>query len=107
MLGCDGSGTTSDVIAGINWVKAHHAAKSVANLSLGGSKSTALNNAVTALSKSGVFVAVAAGNDSADACYELTGERRERRGRRGERVERHPRLVQRLRLSAWTSTRPA
>lgn len=68
VLGCDGSGTTSDVIAGINWVTAHHAAKSVANLSLGGSKSTALNNAVTALSKSGVFVAVAAGNDNADAC---------------------------------------
>jgi len=68
VLGCDGSGATSDVIAGINWVKAHHAAKSVANLSLGGSKSTAMNNAVTALSKSGVFVAVAAGNDSADAC---------------------------------------
>jgi subtilisin family serine protease len=68
VLGCDGSGSTSDVIAGINWVKAHHAAKSVANLSLGGSKSTALNNAVTALSKSGVFVAVAAGNDNADAC---------------------------------------
>jgi subtilisin family serine protease len=68
VLDCDGSGATSDVIAGINWVKAHHAAKSVANLSLGGSKSTALNNAVTALSKSGVFVAVAAGNDSANAC---------------------------------------
>jgi subtilisin family serine protease len=68
VLGCDGSGTTSDVIAGINWVRTHHAAKSVANLSLGGSKSTALNDAVTALSKSGVFVAVAAGNDNADAC---------------------------------------
>lgn len=68
VLDCDGSGTTSDVIAGIDWVKAHHAAKSVANLSLGGPKSTALNNAVTALSKSGVFVAVAAGNDATDAC---------------------------------------
>lgn len=68
VLDCDGSGTTSDVIAGIDYVKAHHAAKSVANLSLGGSKSTALNDAVTALSKSGVFVAVAAGNDNADAC---------------------------------------
>ena len=36
----------------------------VANLSLGGSKSAAMNTAVTALSKSGVFVAVAAGNDN-------------------------------------------
>jgi subtilisin family serine protease len=68
VLDCDGSGATSDVIAGINWVRTHHAARSVANLSLGGSKSTALNNAVTSLSKSGVFVAVAAGNDNADAC---------------------------------------
>jgi subtilisin family serine protease len=68
VLDCDGEAATSDVIAAVDWVRTHHAAKSVANLSLGGSKSTALNNAVTALSKSGVFVAVAAGNDSADAC---------------------------------------
>jgi subtilisin family serine protease len=68
VLDCEGAGTTSDVIAGVNWVAAHHGARSVANLSLGGSKSTALNNAVTALSKSGVFVAVAAGNENADAC---------------------------------------
>jgi subtilisin family serine protease len=68
VLDCNGSGLTSDVIAGVNWVAAHHATRSVANLSLGGSKSTALNNAVTALSKSGVFVAVAAGNENADAC---------------------------------------
>jgi subtilisin family serine protease len=68
VLDCDGSGATSDVIAGVDWVRKNHAALSVANLSLEGSKSTALNNAVTALSKSGVFVAVAAGNDNADAC---------------------------------------
>ncbi|GAA0359627.1 S8 family peptidase [Actinoallomurus spadix] len=68
VLGCNGQGKISDVIAGINWVTKHHASKSVANLSLGGDKSTALNSAVTKLSKSGVFVAVAAGNDSADSC---------------------------------------
>jgi subtilisin family serine protease len=68
VLDCDGSGSSSDVIAGIDWVTKHHAARSVANLSLGGTKSTALNNAVTKLSKSGVFVAVAAGNDSKSAC---------------------------------------
>ncbi len=68
VLDCDGSGATSDVIAGVNWVRTHHGSRSVANLSLGGSKSTALNNAVTALSKSGVFVAVAAGNDNKSAC---------------------------------------
>jgi subtilisin family serine protease len=62
VLDCNGRGQTSDVIAGINYVIKHHGAKSVANLSLGGGKSTALNNAVTKLSKAGVFVAVAAGN---------------------------------------------
>jgi subtilisin family serine protease len=70
VLDCNGEGTTSDVIAGVDWVRTNHAAKSVANLSLGGSKSTALNDAVTALSKSGVFVAVAAGNENASACAE-------------------------------------
>jgi subtilisin family serine protease len=70
VLDCNGEASTSDVIAGVDWVREHHAAKSVANLSLGGSKSTALNDAVTALSKSGVFVAVAAGNENADSCKE-------------------------------------
>jgi subtilisin family serine protease len=70
VLDCNGEAATSDVIAGVDWVREHHAAKSVANLSLGGSKSTALNDAVTALSKSGVFVAVAAGNENADSCKE-------------------------------------
>ena len=70
VLDCDGEGTTSDVIAGIDYVIKHHGARSVANLSLGGAKSTALNNEVTKLSKSGVFVAVAAGNDNADSCNE-------------------------------------
>ncbi|MCO5974782.1 S8 family peptidase [Actinoallomurus soli] len=68
VLDCNGDGEYSDVIAGVKWVTKHHAKLSVANLSLAGPKSTALNNAVTALSKSGVFVAVAAGNDSADSC---------------------------------------
>ncbi len=68
VLDCDGTGTLSGVIDGVNWVKSHKAAKAVANMSLGGSKSTALNTAVTALSKSGVFLSVAAGNDGANAC---------------------------------------
>ncbi|HEY7487493.1 MAG TPA: S8 family peptidase [Streptosporangiaceae bacterium] len=68
VLDCTGSGTLSTVIAGVNWVAAHKAAKSVANMSLGGAKSTSLNNAVTALSKSGVFLTVAAGNEGQNAC---------------------------------------
>jgi len=70
VLDCEGTGATSDVIAGVDWVRENHGPTSVANLSLGGNKSTALNNAVTALSKSGVFVAVAAGNENASACSE-------------------------------------
>ncbi|MCO6009066.1 S8 family peptidase [Actinoallomurus purpureus] len=65
---CTGETKISTIIAGIDWVIAHHGARSVANMSLGGSKSTALNNAATKLSKSGVFLAVAAGNDSTNSC---------------------------------------
>jgi aqualysin 1 len=70
VLNCSGSGTTAGVIQGVNWVMEHHGAanKSVANMSLGGSKSTALNDAVEKLIESGVFVSVAAGNDNRDAC---------------------------------------
>ncbi len=67
-LDCDGSGYLSDIVAAANWVRANAAKPAVANLSLGGSKSASLNTAVTNLSKSGVFVTVAAGNDNIDAC---------------------------------------
>src|SRR5437667_251538 len=68
VLGCAGVGFTSDVIAGVDWVTANHQSPAVANMSLGGGSSTALNTAVTNLWNSGVFLAVAAGNDDADAC---------------------------------------
>src|SRR5438132_478987 len=68
VLGCAGVGFTSDVIAGVDWVTANHQSPAVANMSLGGGSSAALNTAVTNLSNSGVFLAVAAGNDNADAC---------------------------------------
>src|SRR5438477_2977973 len=68
VLGCAGVGFTSDVIAGVDWVTANHQSLAVANMSLGGGSSTALNTAVTNLWNSGVFLAVAAGNDDADAC---------------------------------------
>jgi subtilisin family serine protease len=68
VLNCDGTGTLSGVINGVNWIRAHKAGKAVANMSLGGGRSTALNTAVTALSKAGVFVSAAAGNDGANAC---------------------------------------
>lgn len=69
VLAANGSGSNSDVIAGINWVETHAVAgKSVVNMSLGGGKSTALNNAVGQLVEAGVFVVAAAGNENANAC---------------------------------------
>mmetsp|Transcript_6947 Transcript_6947/g.7278 ORF Transcript_6947/g.7278 Transcript_6947/m.7278 type:complete len:404 (+) Transcript_6947:3621-4832(+) len=71
VLSDSGSGSTSGVIDGINWVASDAKSKgtpSVANLSLGGGFSQANNDAVTALVAAGVTTAVAAGNDNADAC---------------------------------------
>jgi aqualysin 1 len=68
VLNCQGSGTTSGVIAGVNWVTANHDAPAVANMSLGGGVSTALDNAVANSISSGVSYAIAAGNSNANAC---------------------------------------
>ncbi len=70
VLGCDGSGTTAGVIAGIDWVTTNHrpGTPAVANMSLGGGISTALDQAVRRSISDGVTYAVAAGNDGADAC---------------------------------------
>ncbi|WP_424534373.1 S8 family peptidase [Sphaerisporangium viridialbum] len=68
VLGCDGSGAFSQIIAGFDWVAAHAVKPAVANASLGGPRSDAANAAATALADSGVFVSVAAGNSSVDAC---------------------------------------
>ena len=68
VLDCQGSGTTSGVIAGVNWVAANHIAPAVANMSLGGSRSNALDSAVRQAIAAGVTFAVAAGNENANAC---------------------------------------
>jgi len=68
VLSCAGIGLTSQIIAGIDWVRQNAIRPAVANMSLGGGLSTALNDATTNLWNSGVFVAVAAGNDNVDAC---------------------------------------
>jgi subtilisin family serine protease len=64
VLNCQGSGTTSQVIAGVDWVTGDHDAgePAVANMSLGGSRSTALDDAVRRSIADGVTYAVAAGN---------------------------------------------
>jgi subtilisin family serine protease len=68
VLDCNGSGSTSGVIAGVDWVRQNFIAPAVANMSLGGGASTALDNAVNSLSNAGVAIAVAAGNSNANAC---------------------------------------
>jgi len=70
VLGDLGFGTTADVVAGVNWVANQHGAndKSVGNMSLGGGASTAIDDAVNSAVGAGVHLAVAAGNDNANAC---------------------------------------
>jgi subtilisin family serine protease len=75
VLDCNGSGTWSGVIAGIDWVTADHQAgqPAVANMSLGGGASTAVDTAVRNSIADGVTYAIAAGNGNAsgiaqDAC---------------------------------------
>jgi subtilisin family serine protease len=69
VLDNDGSGFTSWVIAGIDWVRKNAAARGikVANMSLGGGGSTALDSAVSDAIAAGVVFAVAAGNENQDA----------------------------------------
>jgi len=68
VLSASGSGTNAGVIAGINWVAANAKKPATANLSLGGGVSTAVDEAINALSDSGVTTVVAAGNSAANAC---------------------------------------
>jgi len=70
VLDCNGSGSWSGVIAGIDWVTGDHqpGAPAVANMSLGGGASTAVDTAVKNAIADGVTFAVAAGNSNADAC---------------------------------------
>ena len=68
VLGCNGSGSYSGVIKGIDWVTANAIKPAVANMSLGGSAPSAVDDAVRRSAASGVFYALAAGNSGADAC---------------------------------------
>ncbi|TNB69962.1 serine protease [Arthrobacter sp. BB-1] len=70
VLDCNGSGYNSDVVAGLDWVAANHAAGSpaVVNLSLGGAASSAVDTAIQSVVNDGVAAVVAAGNSAVDAC---------------------------------------
>ncbi|MET7280907.1 S8 family serine peptidase [Kribbella sp. NPDC005582] len=68
VLDCKGSGTTETVVAGIDWVTKNAKKPAVVNMSLGGGADNALDAAVKASVGAGITYAVAAGNESADAC---------------------------------------
>lgn len=70
VLDCSGSGYNSDVVAGLDWIAANHAAgtPAVANLSLGGAASSTVDAAIQAVLDDGVTTVVAAGNSAVDAC---------------------------------------
>jgi subtilisin family serine protease len=69
VLDCGGSGSTSGVIAGVDFVTSNHTSgPAVGNMSLGGGASTALDQSVQRAIADGVTFAVAAGNETTDAC---------------------------------------
>jgi serine protease len=68
VFGCSGGAAYSTIIAAVDWVTANAQKPAVANMSLGGGVSAPMNDAVAASIASGVVYAVAAGNESTDAC---------------------------------------
>jgi len=69
VLDCNGSGSWSGVIAGVDWVVADASGKpAVANMSLGGGASSSVDAAVKNAHGKGVVMVVAAGNSNANAC---------------------------------------
>lgn len=74
VLDCTGYGSWSGIIAGIDWVasqkKNNPGVPMVANMSIGGSVSVSVNDAVTRAISAGVVFAVSAGNSNVDACQQ-------------------------------------
>ena len=97
VLNCQGSGSNSGVIAGVDWVTANHVGASVANMSLGGGVSSALDSAVNNSINSGVSYAIAAGNSNANACNSSPARVACGEHRRRDHEHRRPRVVLELR----------
>ena len=68
VLDCEGSGSYSAIISGMDWVADNHTKPAVANMSLGGGSSSSIDDAVQGMTNAGVTVVVAAGNDNDNAC---------------------------------------
>ena len=73
MLGCDGFGLISDVIAGIDWTTAYHLKPAVINMSIRATLSDATNDAIRGAIAAGITFVGAAGNENADSCVGLMG----------------------------------
>ena len=111
VLGCNGSGSNSGVIAGIDWVTANAIKPAVANMSLGGGASQAIDDAVRRSAASGVFYALAAGNEADQRMHALPAGRgrhdQRDHDRRGDRHRRPGSVLLELRHRASTSGRRA
>jgi len=72
LLNCNGSGAYSGVIAALDWILSpanpNPKTQAVLNLSIGGGKSDALNDAIERIVNAGITAVVAAGNERTDAC---------------------------------------
>ena len=69
IMNCSANGTVSNLLAGIDWVTAHHVSPAVANISLtAGGISSVLDSAITRSIAAGVTYVIAAGNANQNAC---------------------------------------
>jgi PKD repeat protein len=68
VMNCTGSGSTSTIVAGLDWILANASRPAVVNMSLGGSGQALVDAAVLRIIQAGVPVVAAAGNATADAC---------------------------------------
>jgi serine protease len=73
VLDCNGSGSSSDVIAGIDWVSQNAVRPAIINMSLGGGPSSALDRSVQNAINNGITFVVAAGNTDSNACADSPG----------------------------------